>query len=80
MKIKSKKESRQANAKKLMKKERKVIFKIFDHLQTKGELKNKYSIENQMEYIEKNMKSCGFTVTPETIFKYYLAFLESIEQ
>lgn len=29
MKIKSKKESRQANAKKMVKKERKVIFKIF---------------------------------------------------
>lgn len=32
-----------------------------------------------MDYIEKSMKSCGITVTPETIFKYYLAFLESIE-
>ena len=33
-----------------------------------------------MEYIEKNMKTCGATVTPETIFKYYLAFLERSEQ
>lgn len=33
-----------------------------------------------MDYVEKSMKDCGFTVTPETIFKYYLAFLESIEQ
>jgi hypothetical protein len=44
MKIKSKKESKQASAKKSSKKERKVIFKIFEQLQTKGELKNKYSI------------------------------------
>jgi hypothetical protein len=79
MKIKSKKESKLASAKKSSKKERKVIFKIFDSLQVKGELKNKYSIESQMELIEKSMKGSGFTVTPESIFKYYLAFLESIE-
>jgi hypothetical protein len=80
MKIKSKKESKQASAKKSSKKERKVIFKIFEHLQDKGELKNKYSIEGQMDYVEKNMKSCGHSITPEAIFKYYLAFLESNEQ
>lgn len=75
MKIKSKKESRQTNSKKSAKKERKVIFKIFEHLQVKGELKNKYSIENCMDYIERNMKEYGYSVTSEAIFKYYLAFL-----
>jgi len=33
-----------------------------------------------MEYIEKNMKSNGYTVTSESIFKYYLAYLESLEE
>lgn len=80
MKIKSKKESKQVSAKKASKKERKVIFKIFEHLQVKGELKNKYSIESQMDYIEKSMKGSGYSITPEAIFKYYLAFLESLEQ
>ena len=64
MKIRSKKESKQASAKKSSKKERKVIFKIFEQLQTKGELKNKYSIENQMDFIERSMKGSGFNVTP----------------
>ena len=77
MKIRSKKESRQTSAKKSAKKERKVIFKIFEHLQMKGELKNKYGIESYMEYIERNMKECGYSITSEAIFKYYLAFLDN---
>lgn len=80
MKIKSKKESKLASAKKSSKKERKIIFKIFKHLQLKDLLKNKYSIENQMEYVEKSMKGLGYNITHEAIFKYYLAFLERNEQ
>ena len=80
MKIRSKKESRHVSSKKSSKKQRKVIFKIFEHLQVKGELKNKYSIENYMDYIERNMKESGYSVTSEAIFKYYLAFLENSEQ
>jgi transposase len=74
-KIRSKKESRLASARKSGKKERKVIFKIFRHLQLKDLLKNKYSIESQMDYVEKSMKGLGFAITHEAIFKYYLAFL-----
>lgn len=76
LKIKSKKESKLASAKKSSKKERKIIFKIFKHLQLKDLLKNKYSIESQMEYVEKSMKGLGYGITHEAIFKYYLAFLE----
>jgi hypothetical protein len=57
-----------------------VIFKIFRHLQLKDLLKNKYSIESQMDYVEKSMKGLGYSITHEAIFKYYLAFLERNEQ
>ena len=33
-----------------------------------------------MDYIERNMKDCGYSITSEAIFKYYLAFLENSEQ
>jgi hypothetical protein len=33
-----------------------------------------------MDYIEKNMKSSGYSISSEAIFKYYLAYLESLEQ
>ncbi len=49
-------------------------------MQLKDLLKNKYSIESQMEYVEKSMKGLGYTTTHEAIFKYYLAFLERNEQ
>ena len=49
-------------------------------MQVKGLLKNKYSIEGQMDYVEKSMRDSGYTVTSEAIFKYYLAFLESVEE
>lgn len=52
-----------------------MIFKVFKQLQSKDLLKNKYSIESQMEYVEKNMKGLGYTITHQAIFKYYLAFL-----
>ena len=64
-----------ASNKKSSKKERKMIFKVFKQLQSKDLLKNKYSIESQMEYVEKNMKGLGYNITHEAIFKYYLAFL-----
>lgn len=43
-------------------------------------LKTKYSIENQMQLIENQMKAYAFTVSHETIFKYYLAFLDRNDQ
>jgi len=63
------------SSRKSSKKERKIIFKIFKGLQQNDVLKTKYSIENQMDHIERQMKNLGYLVSHENIFKYYLAFL-----
>lgn len=33
-----------------------------------------------MDHVHRSMKNQGYTVTHETIFKYYLAFLERTEE
>lgn len=60
-KIKSKNQNKQLSAKKALKKEKKLIFKIFKQL--KDNLKTKYSIEDHMEKIEQGMKDNGISIS-----------------
>ncbi len=59
--------------KKVEKREKKAIFKIFK--QYNESTKSKYELSAHIEKIEQNLNEQSINITRQNIFKYYLAYL-----